>query len=101
MYTKLYTFLNIQLRPFNLKSLNFSLFEFFAMLIRIPTAHINTIRLLPPAEMNGRGIPVRGILPLNISYCIINLDNKKEHFIALFHLFLTFHSSQHYNTYQT
>ena len=48
-----------------------------------PIAPINTLRLVPPAEMNGIGIPVGGIEPLNISYCNINLGNKKERFIAL------------------
>ena len=31
-----------------------------------------------PAEMNGSGKPVGGMLPLNISYCIINFYKKKE-----------------------
>ena len=53
------------------------------MFISIPMLAIKTIRDVPPAEMNGSGIPVGGIEPLNISYCNINLGNKKERFIAL------------------
>ena len=33
-----------------------------------------------PAEINGNGNPVGGIEPVNISYCIINISNKKEQF---------------------
>jgi len=44
---------------------------------------IKTSKLVEPAEINGSGSPVGGIEPVNISYCIIKLDNKKEHFIAL------------------
>ena len=41
-----------------------------------------------PALMNGSGKPVGGIEPLNISYCIIKLANKKEQFFALMNFFL-------------
>ena len=47
--------------------------------------------------MNGNGKPVGGSEPLNISYCLINFDNKKELFIALFlflHSFEELHSFQ-------
>ena len=55
-----------------------------------------------PAEMNGKGNPVGGIRPLNISYCIINLNNKKTQIIT--HLFiqnqkLTVHNLEFLKTY--
>lgn len=34
---------------------------------------MNTTSEVEPAEINGRGIPVGGMLPLNTSYCIIKL----------------------------
>jgi len=36
-----------------------------------------------PAEMNGSGNPVGGIVPVNTSYCTINFCIKKSSFIAL------------------
>ena len=44
----------------------------------MPSIAINTMIDVEPAEINGSGSPVGGIEPLNISYCVINLDNKKE-----------------------
>ena len=41
-------------------------------------ADIKTSKLVDPAEINGSGNPVGGMLPVNISYCIINLIIKKE-----------------------
>ena len=45
---------------------------------------MQTIKLVEPAEMNGRGSPVGGIEPLNISYCIINLNNKKRKLLLIY-----------------
>ena len=43
-----------------------------------PINPINTVKLIPPADINGIGIPVGGIEPVNTSYCIINLKQKEQ-----------------------
>ena len=59
-----------------LKQFNHTYFEFPTNFLLSPTLHsipiapINTDKLVPPAEINGIGIPVGGMLPINISYCI-------------------------------
>lgn len=63
----------------NLFSNNFCFTEYlldsdvFPTLHSIPIAPINTLKLVPPADTNGIGMPVGGIEPVNTSYCIINL----------------------------
>jgi len=42
------------------------------MFIKIPIAAINTTKAVLPADINGRGTPVGGILPHTTSYCTIN-----------------------------
>ena len=49
-----------------------------------PIALIKTSKKVEPEEMNGRGKPVGGIEPVNISYCTMNLSNKKRVFTTLF-----------------
>jgi len=49
----------------------------------IPTIAILQTSAVDPAEINGSGNPVGGIEPVNISYCIINFNKKKEQIIAL------------------
>lgn len=75
----------------------------FPTLHSIPIAPINTLSDVPPAEINGIGIPVGGIEPLNISYCIVKLGIKKEQMFALLQLIdcsqlnlTTLHHLQHY-----
>ena len=76
-------FLNLPI--VNLLFLNFPLLSLlFPTLHSIPIAAIKTIRLVPPALTNGSGIPVGGIEPVNTSYYIIKLDNKKEQNLLLF-----------------
>ena len=75
MYTKLhtfYTFLSFLFLNFE-KTLTGIIFDcsLLATLHSIPIAPINTDSDVPPAEINGNGMPVGGILPVNISYCII------------------------------
>ena len=48
------------------------------MFISIPKLAIKTIRDIPPAEMNGSGIPVGGLEPVNTTYYTIKLNTKKE-----------------------
>lgn len=43
-----------------------------------PIALMKTSKLVEPAEINGSGIPVSGIEPVNNSYCIIKFCKKKE-----------------------
>ena len=51
-----------------------------------PIALIKTSKLVEPAEMNGNGNPVGGMLPVNTSYYIIKFSNKKEQIYCSFSL---------------
>ena len=60
---------------------NFQIFDFLDCLSTFsttPIADIKNSKEVEPAEMNGKGKPVGGIEPLNISYCIINSQEKKR-----------------------
>ena len=51
------------------------------------------IRVLPPADINGIGIPVGGILPLNTSYCTMIFSSPKSNTIPLY--FVHYHFPIH------
>ena len=51
------------------------LFDCLSTFSTTPIANVKTNSDVEPAEINGSGKPVGGIEPLNLSYCIINLDN--------------------------
>ena len=48
-----------------------------------PINPINTVKLIPPADINGIGIPFSGIEPVNISYCIIKRVEKNPLFFDI------------------
>ena len=53
---------------------NLDLWDCRSTLSTIPIALIKISSEVEPALMKGNGKPVGGIEPLNISYCIINLN---------------------------
>jgi len=86
MHTKSYAFYILSTLFFFLNIIKFNLLLpnsppfplLFPTLHSIPIAPINTDSDVPPAEINGIGIPVGGIEPVNTSYCTINFSKKKE-----------------------